>query len=138
MAGAAFKRITNAALYSSLVRFLLTGVANTLMGLGIIYAFKWLGVHDVPANVLGYAFGISISYAMHARWSFSYTGSVRAALPRYLLVTILAYLTNLAVVSIALYGWRLNGYVAQALGVGPYALVGYLGSKLYVFRRAAL
>jgi putative flippase GtrA len=75
---------------------------------------------------------------MHARWSFSYVGSVRAALPRYVLVTLLAYLTNLSVVSIALYWWTLNGYVAQALGVGPYALVSYLGSRLYVFRRATV
>lgn len=133
----AFKRIASVALSSSLVRFLLTGAANTLLGLAIIYALKLAGMHDVPANLLGYALGIWISYAMHARWSFSYAGSVRAALPRYVVVTILAYLTNLAVVSIALYWWRLNGYVAQALGVGPYALVAYLGSRLYVFRRAA-
>lgn len=121
---------------SSLVRFLITGVLNTLLGLGIIYALKLAGMHDVAANLLGYALGIGISYAMHARWSFSYAGSVRTALPRYVLVTILAYLANLAVVSIALYGWKLNGYIAQALGVAPYALVGYLGSRLFVFRRA--
>jgi putative flippase GtrA len=137
MLRAAFMRITTTAWSSSLVRFLLTGAANTLLGLGIIYALKLLGLHDVPANLLGYALGIWISYTMHARWSFSYAGSVRAALPRYVLVTILAYLTNLAVVSIALYWWKLNGYVAQAFGVGPYALVSYLGSRLYVFRRAA-
>lgn len=125
-------------LSSSLVRFLLTGAANTLLGLAIIYALKLIGLHDVPANLLGYALGIWISYAMHAAWSFSYAGSVRAALPRYVLVTIVAYLSNLATVSIALYWWGLNGYVAQALGVVPYVTVGYLGSRLYVFRRATL
>src|SRR5687767_6463258 len=79
MPRAAFMRITTAALASSLVRFLLTGAANTLLGLGIIYALKLLGLHDVPANLLGYAFGIWISYAMHAKWTFSYAGSVRSA-----------------------------------------------------------
>jgi putative flippase GtrA len=132
----AFMRITAAALSSSLVRFLLTGVANTLLGLAIIYALKLAGMHDLPANLLGYAIGIWISYALHASWSFSYRGSVRAALPRYVLVTLLAYAANLAAVSIALYWWRLNGYVAQACGIPPYAMVGYLGSRLFVFRRA--
>lgn len=130
-------RIASAALSSSLVRFLLTGAANTLLGLAIIYALKLLGMHDVPANLLGYALGIWISYAMHASWSFEYRGSIRAALPRYVLVTVLAYLANLATVSVALYWWGLNGYVAQAFGIPPYALVAYLGSKLYVFRRMA-
>ena len=130
-------RIASAAWSSSLVRFLLTGAANTLLGLGIIYALKLLGMHDVPANLLGYALGIWISYAMHAWWSFEYRGSIRAALPRYVLVTVLAYLANLATVSVALYWWGLNGYVAQAFGIPPYALVAYLGSRLYVFRRVA-
>jgi putative flippase GtrA len=122
---------------STLLRFLLAGAANTLLGLGIIYALKLAGMHDLPANLLGYALGISISYAMHATWSFSYRGSIRAALPRYVLVTILAYLANLATVSLVLYWWGVNGYVAQALGIPPYVLVGYLGSRLYVFRRVA-
>lgn len=137
MPGTAFKRISTAALSSSLVRFLITGAANTLLGLGIIYALKLAGMHDLPANLLGYTLGISISYALHASWSFSYRGSIRAALPRYVLVTVLAYVANLATVGIALYWWGLNGYVAQAFGIPPYVLVGYLGSRLYVFRRVA-
>lgn len=137
MPGMAIRRATSAALSSSLVRFLLTGAANTLLGLGIIYALKLLGMHDVPANLLGYALGIWISYAMHASWSFEYRGSMRTALPRYVLVTVLAYLANLATVSVVLYWWGLNGYVAQALGVPPYALLSYLGSRLYVFRKVA-
>jgi|SRR5688500_1207558 putative flippase GtrA len=130
---AALKRFATAALSSSLVRFLLTGAANTLLGLGIIYALKLAGMHDLPANLLGYTLGISISYALHASWSFEYRGSIRAALPRYILVIVLAYAANLATVSIALYWWKLNGYLAQACGIPPYVLVGYLGSRLYVF-----
>ena len=122
---------------SPLLRFLLAGAANTLLGLGIIYALKLAGLHDLPANLLGYTLGIAISYALHATWSFSYRGSIRAALPRYVLVTILAYLANLATVSLVLYWWGVNGYVAQACGIPPYVLVGYLGSRLYVFRRVA-
>jgi hypothetical protein len=48
-------------------------------------------------------------------------GGSSFALPRHVPVTLLAYLTNLSVVSIALYWWTLNGYVA-----------------LYVFRRATV
>ena len=39
----------------SLVRFVLTGVLNTAVGLGAIFALKWfLHMADTPANLLGY------------------------------------------------------------------------------------
>jgi putative flippase GtrA len=118
----------------SAVRFALVGLANTVLGLALIYTLKFaVGMHDVAANLLGYVLGIGISYAAHAAWSFSYRGPVRTALPRYVVVTLLAYLANLATVSAALYWWGANGYFAQALGVPPYVLVGYLGAKTYVF-----
>jgi len=47
-------------------------------------------------------------------------------------VIVIAYLANLATVSAALY-WGLNSYVAQALGVVPYALVSYFGFKKFAF-----
>jgi len=45
---------------------------------------------------------------------------------------VLAYLPNLATVSAVLYWGQANGYVAQALGVTPYVLVGYFGARTYV------
>ncbi len=45
----------------------------------------------------------------------------------------LANLANLATVSTVLYWGQANGYVAQALGVPPYVLVGYCGARTYVF-----
>jgi putative flippase GtrA len=128
------KRVASVALSWSAVRFVLVGLANTVLGLAIIYALKLaFGMRDLAANLLGYMLGIGISYAAHAAWSFSYRGPLRSALPRYVVVTVLAYLANLATVSAALYWWQVNGYVAQALGVPPYALVGYLGARTYVF-----
>jgi len=128
------KRVATVALSWSAVRFLLVGLANTVLGLAIIYSLKLaVGMHDVAANLVGYVLGIGVSYAAHAAWSFSYRGPTGAALPRYVVVTVLAYLANLATVSAALYWWGANGYVAQALGVPPYVLVGYLGAKTYVF-----
>src|SRR5690606_26011676 len=54
------------------VRFVLVGAANTLTGLLAIYAMKFvLGFHDVLANLLGYAAGMSLSYWLNARWTFS-------------------------------------------------------------------
>jgi putative flippase GtrA len=116
------------------VRFILVGIANTVTGLAVIYALKFVfGIHDVLANLLGYAVGLCVSYLLNARWTFSFRGSLASRAPHYALVIAVAYLVNLAAVSCALYGLHLNSYLAQAVGVPLYALVTYFGSKLFVF-----
>jgi putative flippase GtrA len=116
------------------IRFLLVGALNTFAGLTVIYALKWtLGVHDLAANVCGYAVGLTISYFLNARWTFAYRGAHGPAAPRFALTVAAAYLANLATVSVAIYGLGLNGYLAQALGILPYTVVNYFGCKLFVF-----
>ena len=117
------------------VRFAIVGGANTLTGLSVIYGLKWLfGVHDILANFVGYAIGLSLSYVLNARWTFSFQGPFSTALPRFALVIVAAYLANLATVTAALHCLHLDSYVAQAAGVVPYALVTYCGSKWFAFR----
>jgi putative flippase GtrA len=116
-------------------RFLLVGVANTCAGLLVIYAAKWLlQWSDLPANALGYAVGLAISFRLNSRWTFAYLGAHGPALARFVLSTAIAYGANLATVMLALHVLGLNGYLAQALGVPPYTLTAYLLSKYFVFR----
>jgi putative flippase GtrA len=53
--------------------------------------------------------------------------------PRFVLVVVVAYLANIATVYVAL-GLAINGYLAQAVGIVPYTVVGYLGAAFFVFR----
>lgn len=116
------------------VRFVLVGVLNTLSGLLVIYSLKWLfGVHDVPANLIGYAVGLCVSYVLNERWTFAFRGSRLAAVPRFAAVILVAYLANLVTVSAAIYWGSVDSYVAQALGVAPYALISYFGFKKFAF-----
>jgi putative flippase GtrA len=116
------------------VRFVLVGIANTLTGLLIIYLLKGaFGVHDVPANLIGYAVGLCVSFLLNSRWTFAFRGTLASAAPRFAVVVVVAYLANLAAVSAALHWLSLNSYVAQAAGVVPYALVTYFGSKFFAF-----
>ena len=117
------------------VRFVIVGGVNTLAGLSVIYALKWLlGVHDIAANFAGYSVGLLLSYVLNARWTFRFSGKLLAAAHRFVLTIIAAYLANLGTVSAAIYVFGMNAYAAQALGIIPYALLTYLSSKLFVFR----
>ena len=120
---------------TSLFRFLLVGVANTLLSLSTIYTAKWLlHMGDVSANLLGYTCALALSFMLNSRWSFRYDGSVLPALLKFIVVIITAYLLNLGVVIIAIRVFAINSYIAQALGIIPYTLFTYLGSRFIVFK----
>jgi putative flippase GtrA len=124
--------------WRELARFLLVGVANTCTGLAVIYAAKWLGHwSDVPANALGYAVGLALSFTLNSRWTFAFQGAQGPALARFLLVTAIAYAVNLLAVLLALHVLALNSYLAQAMGVPAYTLASFLLSKRFVFNQRA-
>lgn len=117
-----------------LARYVAVGAANTLVGLSVIFAAKLLlGLDDVLANLLGYAVGISLGFLLNRNWTFEHDGDVAGALARYLCVLLAAYSVNLLTVLYAIDVLRINSYLAQALGVIPYFLVGYVGSRAFAF-----
>ena len=121
---------------SNFIGFLLVGVANTLVGLSVIYLIKWLGAAgDTIANACGYVFGLLVSFILNRNWTFRHSGTVLPAAIRFLMVFAIAYAANLGVVLILIHQVGVNGYFAQLLGVPPYTALFYLGSRYFAFRR---
>ena len=119
------------------IKFLLAGTANSAVGLSVIYAAKWLAhCGDVLANALGYGVGLLMSFLLNKNWTFGYNGPAGRAMSRFLLVFALAYALNLASVLLAIRYLGLGGYLAQALGIVPYTVFGFLASRYYVFRES--
>ncbi len=117
------------------VRFLSVGVANTLVGLSVIYLAKFFfGADDLIANAVGYSVGVVVSFALNSRWTFNYRGPHLPAVAKFLVVTLAAYGMNLLTVMTAIHSIDLNGYIAQAIGILPYTVTSYLASKYLVFR----
>lgn len=117
-----------------LIRFLLVGVANTLFGLSVIYLCMWLvGMEAVAANLTGYVCGFILSFTLHRNWSFRHRGRTLPALLRFLLVILIAYQINLLTVLTAIDVLAINSYIAQAMGILPYTLFTYLGSRFFAF-----
>ena len=120
------------------LRFLAVGVLNTLLGLLAIYLCKWLlGLGDVLANFCGYVIGLSFSFVVNRSWTFRHSGAVLPALVRFLAVFAVAYALNLATVLLAIHAFEVNAYLAHAIGVVPYTLFFFLGSRYYAFRANA-
>lgn len=123
----------------TIVRFLLVGVINTLVGLGTIYsAMYFLGMGVVFANALGYSIGIVVSFSLNKTWTFGSRDRIVSTFPRYLLVLAVAYAANLATVLFVHARFDINAYLAQAMGVLPYTTIGFLGSRYFAFRAQRL
>lgn len=118
----------------ALFRYLAVGMVNTLVGLLTIYSCKWLaGIGDVSANMIGYGVGILVGFQLNRNWTFDHQGSYWPSLLRYVTVLASAYVANLATVMYLINSLNLNSYLAQALGIGPYTLIGFLGSRYFAF-----
>lgn len=117
----------------SALRFALVGISNTVVGLSTTFVAWRLGAGDVLANALGYAVGIGWSFAINRLWTFDAKGPVARSFPRFLLVCAVGYLANLGVL-LALRP-RLGGdsFMPQLLAMVTYTVIGYLGSRYFVF-----
>lgn len=116
-------------------RFVVVGLLNTAVGLGVIYGCKFfLEFGNVLANVVGYACGITVSFLLNSSWTFEYRGPKLAAAARFLVVFLISYLVNLATVLGLIHLGGVNSYLAQALGMPVYTVCFYLLSQTYAFR----
>jgi len=111
-------------------------LANTLLGLAIIFSLKYfLNTSDVLANAAGYAVGIAMSFFLNKTITFAHSRDYVGSAMRFALVQIGAYALNLLTVLILVRG-STNSYVAQTLGILPYTLCGFLGAKFFAFAAA--
>lgn len=118
-----------------LIRFGLAGIANTLIGYGVILAAMHLGAGDYLANALGYLVGFAVSFALNRRFTFRVRGQVdRAEVARFAGAVAVAYACNFAVLAAARQYLGAGSPVAQLIAVAVYAVVFYLLSSRFVFR----
>jgi len=128
------KSLTERVVGHSLPRYAFAGVANTIVGLSAIFAIKFFtSAGNITANLVGYIIGFIFSYTVNSRWTFRYRGSTVAGVAKFAAVTVFAYLCNLATVLVAADVMQLNSFLAQVMGIPPYALVGYFGLRFFAF-----
>lgn len=119
-------------------RFLLTGLANSVVGWAVIFGGLWAGLGSLTANAAGYAVGLLLSFTLNRRYVFGVTGTVsRQEVARFLAAFGIAYGANVAVL---LAGERVLGAghpLAQVPAIAAYVLIFFLLSQRFVFRTPA-
>jgi putative flippase GtrA len=121
-----------------LLRFGLTGLANSALGWAVIFGGLWAGMSGLAANAAGYAVGLVLSFTLNRRFVFGVTGKVRAPeLLRFLAAFAIAYGANLAVLFAAEGMLGADNPLAQLPAIAAYVAIFFLLSQFVVFRPAA-
>jgi putative flippase GtrA len=117
------------------VRFLLVGLANTSVGLLVIYGILFFSeAGPATANLVGYLIGMAVSFLLNRVFTFNDARSIREVFPRYILAAGIAYLCNLVVVLSGVHLFNINAYAVQFFGIAIYTLVMFVECKLFVFK----
>jgi putative flippase GtrA len=121
-------------------RYGLAGLANTLLGFGLImFCDSVLRLRPEIANGLGYAAGWLLSYALNRAFVFRSRGTHRVTGVRYLIAVAAAFLANQLVLQAAL-RWvppsPIGHATGQAAGVVVYTGVLFVLCVAWVFRSA--
>jgi putative flippase GtrA len=127
------------------LRFVVVGVPNTLVTLGVFALLAWvLNVPDIPANALAYLFGIANSFLWNKYWTFSARGSGHGwrELGFFLLVNLPPFIVNVVVFSALNLGFKSESFLIRESQTFAAALVAvvwnFFGSRYLAFRHTAL
>jgi putative flippase GtrA len=122
------------------IRFGLVGVANTVLGLGIIAGLDLgLSVQPPAANAVGYAIAMILSYALNRLFVFRQGKQAKATLPKFVVAMALAFAVNqlmLLVTAKALGPAPVMRLAAQFAGMVTYTTVNFVLCRYWVFRMA--
>ena len=118
--------------FQQFVRYLLVGGLNTAISAVIIFIVQAAGARPVVANIVGYAFGVVLSFALNSKFTFRTTATRHSAM-RFLIVVLISYLANLATMLSVLHLTDAP-YVAQLCGIPVYVIVGFIGNKFWAMR----
>lgn len=120
---------------SQFSRFILVGVANTVLGYAVIFGCMYLaGLSPELSNAAGYTFGLLVSYFLNRRFTFRSARRRSIEFACFTLVFLAAYTVNLAVLIILVRALDMHAGISQVIAGFIYIGTAYLLNKHYVFR----
>lgn len=120
------------ALDARVLTYLAGGVLSALVDIGLMQILILTGVGVYLATSLGFAGGLLVNYAFHARVTFKRAASVDSFV-RYLCVVAMNYGLTLAFVamSMSLLG---NALAGKLVSLPVIAAIGFVLSKRWIYR----
>jgi putative flippase GtrA len=120
-------------------RFLTVGVVNTLLGYCLIFACMY-GAHLSPetSNITGYAGGLVASYVLNRKYTFKSKQKRGDEIARFLVVFVIAYAANFAMLVFLIRGMNAHAGASQLLAGVMYTTASFFMNKHYAFNAAGV
>ncbi len=131
--------------FRQFVKFSFVGASGVLVNLAVFNAtlLLWrLAAGDTPhvaeytANLLGFIVSVLTNYYLNRRWTFRSTGAVGTELSKFFTVSVVAYVVNLGVFTLARHGLDLSENVSQLIAIACVMPINFVLNKLWSFRGA--
>ncbi|GAA4828689.1 GtrA family protein [Paenibacillus vulneris] len=124
---------------SSVVKFLLVGIINTIIGLSVMYAcLKIMGFNYWISTFVGNSIGALVSFILNRRFTFNSTALIKDSFWKFVIVIIgsyfIAYTASKEIVDLFVL-YLSNNDIAVLLGTFLYTVLNYLGQKHFVFKK---
>lgn len=114
--------------------FSLTGVANTVVGVGLIVLCGMHGLDPIAANIVGYAGGLLLSFTLNSRVTFRNRSRDHRTIARFLVAFAVSFAINLAIVAL-LTAWLAPPRILTSLaGMPAYIVCFFLLCERWVFQ----
>lgn len=118
-------------------RFLVVGVANSVLGYAVIFGLM-LGAGWSPevSNVSGYALGLTVSYVLNRSFTFRSRAKHLGEVSRFLIVFGIAFGLNLIVLALCVRVLGVADWISQIIAGVVYVASSYLLNRNFVFGSA--
>ena len=127
----------------SFIRFLMVGVANTIVGLSVMYLLLHVvGLSYWASTFLGNSVGAVVSFFLNRSFTFKSQSSVSKSMIRFVAVILFCYFISYTI-GRNVVEWILSNShltssiktdIAVLISTGLYTVLNYLCQKLFVFR----
>jgi putative flippase GtrA len=116
------------------IRFVIVGVMNTAITLGLIYGITAAGLSYLIANAVGYLAGFVNSFVMNRQWTFRSSGHPGKQAVLFSLVFALSYGIQFVALLVQTEWLGVPVWLAQAVSMVLYTAVNFLLNKIVTFR----
>lgn len=120
--------------YSSLIKFCMVGVINTLISLVIYSCGLYIGLHYMVASAIGYVGGIINGYILSSKFVFEQKLEGKKGF-KFVLIYLSSLCINLMIIGILVEQLGMNKIVAQIATTLFNVVYNYLLNKIWTFRK---
>lgn len=126
---------------ASMWKFLLVGVANTLLSMVLMFLLEGLGYW--PSTAIAYMAGAVLSFFLNRSFTFKSKAAFWPSVIKFALNVALCYVIAYSIAQPAV-TWVLSGSaisliwqerIAKVCGMGLYTVLNYFGQRFFAFRK---